>query len=306
MKKEKEPLSLVVRKVLEYENRRKILLLIKVIILSGIVYVQSFHPELLKTLKLTQIYINAILFYLGFNILISIGRTLTVSYFIRKRRSGKLSYNFVIGINTIASLVKIVILLLSIGMLFDISLQGFFTSISIFAAAIAILSKDYVSNMINGMIIMFSDQISINDFVEVGAFKGKIINITLTNIHLLNEDDDIIYIPNNIVLTTNVINYTKRPIRKISLDLEVSLNAVKDVDALEEFLIKKLHVFKNEIEDNSFTLKVKEIKKDSIWLKFQYLLKKPNRDLEKDIKKLTVRSVVKYIGEELKSANNAI
>lgn len=85
-----------------------------------------------------------------------------------------------------------------------------FTSLSIVFAGIAILTKDYITNMVNGMIITFSGQLSIGDNVRLGKQRGKIVDITLQNIHMLNDDDDMIYIPNNLLLSSEVVNYTRR------------------------------------------------------------------------------------------------
>ena len=74
------------------------------------------------------------------------------------------------------------------------------------AAALVLITKDYISNLINGMYLTFNRIINIGDQVQIGSLKGKILDITLTNVHLLNDDDDIIYIPNNNVFSTEIIN----------------------------------------------------------------------------------------------------
>jgi len=55
----------------------------------------------------------------------------------------------------------------------DITVKEFFYSITIIAAALAIVFKDYILNGLNGMILMFGDNYRIGDFVEVNGIKGQ-------------------------------------------------------------------------------------------------------------------------------------
>lgn len=81
--------------------------------------------------------------------------------------------NFVVGINQMSSVISFIIFFVSALSVFDISMAQLFTSISIVAAALAILTKDYISNMINGLILMFTNQLSLNDIVKIGANREE-------------------------------------------------------------------------------------------------------------------------------------
>ncbi|MBL0005817.1 MAG: mechanosensitive ion channel [Saprospiraceae bacterium] len=110
---------------------------------------------------------------------------------------------------------------ISIFGLFGISLAHMFTTLSIVAAAIAIISKDFFADIISGVVISFSKEISIDDHVKIGDHRGKILDINIAKTALLNEDDDIIFIPNSTVFTSDVINYTKKQIKKTSIEFEI-------------------------------------------------------------------------------------
>src|SRR5690606_19448141 len=96
----------------------------------------------------------------------------------RRRNKVKTHDNFIIGINSIYYIFLSILLILLVMVSMKVNIREFFTSISIIAAAIAILSKDYISNAINGMILMFNNQISIGDHIKIGQHKGKIIHIS--------------------------------------------------------------------------------------------------------------------------------
>jgi small-conductance mechanosensitive channel len=218
----------------------------------------------------------------------------------RRRHGVRGDDNFIIGIGHIYSLLVVFGLIAGILSLFQINARELFTSLSIIFAGLAILTKDYISNMINGMIITFSGQMSIGDNVRIGQHRGKITDITLQNIHLLNDDDDVIYVPNNVVLTSDVVNYTKREIKRTSIDFDIDFRYLQSVEELEAELIKALEPFHAYINADSYYLRVAEVHKDRIALKFQYILKEPNKELERRVRRRAVRRLVEILSERQK------
>src|SRR5690606_32825208 len=173
-----------------------------------------------------------------------------------------------------------------------------FTSLSIIAAAIAILSKDYISNMINGMIIMFNDQISLGDFVKVGEYRGTVVDITFVNIHLIDENGDLVFFPNGYIFSHEVVNYTKRDINKMSIYFEMDIKFLDDVERVEEYLKESIKKFQGFIKPGSYFLRTVSIQKDAVEFNFQYVIKKQDVKTEKDIRKTVLRSVVSYVKRE--------
>ncbi|MBP6810507.1 MAG: mechanosensitive ion channel, partial [Saprospiraceae bacterium] len=178
------------------------------------------------------------------------------TWWYRRRHKIKRDDNFIIGVGQIYLLLLVVGLVVGLLSLFRIDVRQLFTSLSIVFAGIAILTKDYISNMINGMIITFSGQLSIGDNVRIGLHRGKITDITLQNIHLLNDDDDMIYIPNSLLLISEVVNYTNRDIKRTSIEFEIDLKHLKNVEELEQILIETLSPFQDLIKPESHYLRV--------------------------------------------------
>ncbi|MCC6817907.1 MAG: mechanosensitive ion channel [Bacteroidia bacterium] len=179
-------------------------------------------------------------------------------YVYRRRNKIKGKDNFIIGINTIYYVFLTILLLLLTMVVMKVNIKEFFTSISIIAAAIAIVSKDYISNAINGMILMFNNQFSINDKIKIGHQKGRIIHISLLNVQIINEEDDIIFIPNNSVLSQEIINYSKAESTKVSMELTVDAFGIESFDELEKYFASKLELDVN-VEKGSFKLKILEV-----------------------------------------------
>jgi small-conductance mechanosensitive channel len=169
------------------------------------------------------------------------------------------------------------------------------------AAAIAIISKDYLVNMINGFILMFSNQLSLNDYIKVGDLSGRILDITLLNIVLLSDEDEVIYIPNTLVATSNVVNSTKKNFKKLSFDFELGPEVLGNPDELEDYIVDSLKVEFKDISLEKFSLKIIEIKKDSVNLKLHITLDKKHKDLEKPVRRFINKTILNYIAESKKA-----
>jgi small-conductance mechanosensitive channel len=222
-------------------------------------------------------------------------RLLAMIYRHRKHLPYHRKDNVTLGLSNISLVVITIYAVISAFELFGLSPGQIFTSLSIVAAAFAILSKDFITDIISGIVISFSREISIDDFVKINEQRGKIIDINITKVALLNEDDDIIFIPNSKVNSAEVINYTKKQIKKTSIDFEVPTGSIPSVEVLEESLIKSLEEYHHLIEPNSYFLRVVHIRKDFLALKFQYNLIQFSREMERQIKRKCIRSVVKII-----------
>lgn len=193
--------------------------------------------------------------------------------------------NFVVGINTLSLIIASVLLFFIFLQLFNVEIKQFFTSISIIAAAIAIISKDYISNAINGMILMFNTHISIGDYVKIGDQKGKINHLSLINVHLLNEEGDLVLIPNNVVFSTQIVNYTKGETRKAQLELPLPLSMVEDLGKTELLFKESISDFKHKANINSLSFKIIEITKEVVIVRISVLLHEPDHTVEKEIRR---------------------
>jgi small-conductance mechanosensitive channel len=225
-----------------------------------------------------------------------------VVLFYRSELVGKRD-NFLYGIGHIKTVLYALYAGLLLLAVLNISLEKALTTLSLLAAAIVLIAKDYISNFINGMYMTFARVINIGDEVSIGLHKGKIQDITLSSVHLLNEDDDLIYIPNSVVFSTDIVNYTRREIKKTSLDFEIDVLGVKDVVAFESEIIEGMKEFHSNITPDSYNLKVVLITSELIKFKFQFLvIEGTDKELERLIKRRTIRHIVKLVNERTEKA----
>lgn len=207
----------------------------------------------------------------------------------RKRNHIRGKDNFIIGINTIYYIFLSALMIILVMVLLKVNIREFFTSISIIAAAIAIVSKDYIANAINGMILMFNNQISIGDHIRVGPHKGKITHISLLNLQIINEEGDLVYIPNTSVLSMEIVNYTKTESRKVSMEFTADPAYAESVEELESLFASALENNPN-IEKNTFQLTALEVHRRRVRFRAEAILKVRDIQTEKQFKRVLINT----------------
>ena len=225
---------------------------------------------------------------------IEAARLMTIAFY--RPQGGVKKDNFTTGISQIARIVYSLLFAVIIMSLFTISVKEAITTLSLLAAALVLITKDYISNLINGMYMTFARIVNIGDTVKIADSHGKIIDITLSNVHLLNEDDDIVYIPNNNVFTSQIINYTRRELKKSSIDFELNVEYIDQLERLEREIIFALKDQQELILPESMVLKVNSIKHDYCAFKFQYILNDPlNKQHDNRIRRQVIAYVMRQV-----------
>jgi small-conductance mechanosensitive channel len=179
--------------------------------------------------------------------------------------------------------------------LIGIDYKTLFTSLSIVAAAIAIVTKEFIAEILCGIIMSFSKRILINDYVRIGEMKGKILDMGLHKITFLNEDDDIIFIPNTKVYNSEIINYTQSDQRRINIDFSLIIAMVDNFEQLEQDVRVELKDIEQLIEPESFVLKITHLTKDVVELKLLFTSISARPEDVRDLRRRTTRRLLNYV-----------
>ncbi|PPK86232.1 small-conductance mechanosensitive channel [Neolewinella xylanilytica] len=209
-----------------------------------------------------------------------------------KRRGAK---NFIYGVENIRKLLIGGVVVFTVFSLIGIDFTALFTGLSLVAAAIAIVSKDFVNDLIVGIYYSFTDVFEVGDYVRFYTYRGRVTDIGLLKVKILNDNDDVVILPNGKIYTSEIINYTRRDVRLLSIDFEMDIKAITDVNELERELIESIRGFSDLIEPNSYLLKIVEVKKDYMEIKFQFRLRYMDRERQREVKRKVVREVFSYV-----------
>ena len=233
--------------------------------------------------------------FLTGSILVAIGRFMLIAIYRRRnKKNNRVRGNYVLGINQIATLLNIVFVILGLMMAFGINPKEFLTSITIVAMAIALLFRDYITNMISGLLIMFSDQFTIGDTVRIGEHQGKIMDITLANIMVRNDDDDVVLIPNNTAFTANIINQSLQNSKKLTIEFELPLASSRHNTALVDDIHGPLQPYGAEVVPDSFQLRVVGVGKDAVQYKLQLSTARKDTPLRRKLRDELYQRIIAF------------
>ena len=247
---------------------------------------------------------KALMVFLGPSLVISVLRLIIIYWYIKKHKfKNNIKDNFILGINRIVSILNTVFLVIAVITMFDVELKDFVFSVSIVAAAIAVTFKDYITNMINGLIIMFSDRLSLGDHIKIGDNEGKILDITLINMILQNEDSDMVIVPNSIAFSSVIINQSKQNTKKLSIEFDMSLDNGYTPEYIENYLNKILDNYTANVVPKGLTVKTLAINKDVAVFKAMVLLKHYDKVKEREIRRAINTALIR-LSATLKKENN--
>ncbi len=270
------------KRIRQHELKRRTLFGLKLALLLAVVYVYvEYHPWLRAQETLVLRLAKMLLFYLSANLLISLGRTLLVYFYLKGQNPQPKQSSVVLAINRIATLLKRGALVVAAFLLFDLKWNDFFSTFSLVAVATVLVTKDYIANTINGLVNMMSDRLSLGDHVRINGHEGKIVNITLSNVYLVDNEDHLITIPNNTVFAADVINYGKQRAGRVAVPFEL-----KREDGLgdwEDRLREAMRPYDQWIKADSYELVVREITTDKIVCAFTFTLKRPNYERAEEL-----------------------
>jgi len=276
----------------KWKSTTYVVLLVMIIYLK---FVDSKASEFIAKTDLMKSILGFIIFYLLIYLLSN-----SAKYFYNRSRkiTNNKKNNVHFGIENIANFLLGGGLLVLFMSLLGVKPIELITSLTIVAAAFAILTKEYIVDFLSGIYLSFSNTFEINDYVKIDHQKGKVIEISMLKVKILNDDDDVVILPNSKVHYNEIINYTRRDVRLMNVDFQIALKYIDNIEQLEREIISSLESFSEYIEPRSYNLKVVEMKMDYLELKFQYTLKLSDMDLVKKIRRKTIREVFNFISSK--------
>lgn len=99
------------------------------------------------------------------------------------------------------------------------------------SVAIGFSLKDVLSNYMSGVILLAARPFRINDQVVIGDYEGTIVQVQLRATTMITYDGRLVYIPNQHVFQSSIINNTASPVRRsdvmVGIDYDADLNTAR-------------------------------------------------------------------------------
>ncbi len=127
----------------------------------------------------------------------------------------------------------------------DINLTAIFGAAGVIGIILGVASQTSIGNIVSGFFLVSEKPFELGDLIRIGDKTGTVYSIDLLSIKIKTLDNLLLRIPNQTVISTEVINVTKFPIRRLDIDLSV---------AYKEDLVKVMEVIKGVVKRNPFCL----------------------------------------------------
>lgn len=123
------------------------------------------------------------------------------------------------------AIMRILLLLLSVMIALNIigvPISSFLAVFSVIGLALSLAVQGVLKNFAGGMIILASKPFSLGDYIEAETVAGTVEEISLLYTRLTTPDGRTIYVPNDVLYSSQMINYTYSGTRRIEVPIGVS------------------------------------------------------------------------------------
>lgn len=281
-------------------NRRKIFFYIILGIL-GMIYVARFiYSKKFNQVPNVTLLLDLLFMYFILTTIFSLIKIITISTYRKIKKLPLTSTdNIILGIESLYWLFLGIAIFIGTLQFIAIDLQTFFTSFALISVAFSWIFKEYIANILDGLIIMFSKDFKIGDYIVVGEYKGRIRHITFMNTEIKTDEGDIVFIPNTLILQREVTNFSKIKSKRIIYEFEIDKFHFPKIRKIEKSIIKNLKKeFEDIFEEERFFLKVVKIHHEGALLSAEIPITKYNFALEDFVKKNVSLSVMEFIDKE--------
>ncbi|KAA5968221.1 MULTISPECIES: small-conductance mechanosensitive channel MscS [Pantoea] len=94
--------------------------------------------------------------------------------------------------------------------------------------AVGLALKDSLSNLAAGVLLVIFRHFRAGEFVDLGGIMGTVMNVQIFSTTLKSADGKLVVVPNGKIITGNIVNFSREPIRRNEFIIGVSYDA--DVD----------------------------------------------------------------------------
>ncbi len=159
-----------------------------------------------------------------------------IAYVVKKLLPQKLSQQRKMIINRFVQYSGIITLLLIIVSELDIDLTAIFGAAGVIGIVVGIASQTSIGNIVSGFFLVSEKSFEIGDLIKIGDKSGVVYSIDLLSIKIKTFDNLLLRIPNQTVISSEVTNVTRFPIRRLDFDLSVAYK--EDLEKVKQVLEK--------------------------------------------------------------------
>lgn len=120
-----------------------------------------------------------------------------------------------------------------------INTSSLIAAFSIFGLAISLSVQNLMSNVANAINIYANHPFKVDDYVEINGVEGTVVKISLMFTKLRTYKNEMLFIPNSVVGSSIIKNYTHEEYRRVEYTIGVSYD--NDVEKVKTALMELLN-----------------------------------------------------------------
>lgn len=146
-----------------------------------------------------------------------------------------------------------------------VDMTALLASAGIAGLAIGMASKDMLSDVIAGILILTDSPYRLNDVISVNdkSIKGKVTRIGIRSTRLLTADNMEIIIPNSVMGNARIMNETSAPTPSFRTQLEISTASGVNSDTVRALLLNVASQNKEVLQDKPYLVQLINFDQDS-------------------------------------------
>lgn len=116
---------------------------------------------------------------------------------------------------------KILVVLMLIGYL-GIDTSAVSALIASLGVGVGLAVNGTLSNFAGGILLLVTRPFRDGDYISANGFEGTVEDIFICNTKIRTNDNKVVYIPNGKLSTSEIVNYSEKPTRRVDLTFSVS------------------------------------------------------------------------------------
>ncbi len=146
------------------------------------------------------------------------------------------------------------------------------TGVGVGGLAVAFISKDSLSSLFAGLILLLDKPFVIGDWISVGTTEGIVEDISYRSTSIRTFDQSVVIIPNSTIGSANITNWSRMKKRRVSFELGIAYDTpIEKITECMNEIKKMIQMFgtkKKKGEEDLTRYKRAVVEKDSVLVNF--------------------------------------
>jgi len=155
-----------------------------------------------------------------------------------------------------------VLVLITVAGIVGIPTTSFVAIIGAAGLAVGLALQGSLANFAGGVLILFLKPFKVGDFIEGAGHSGTVEEISIFYTNMKTAKNQAVIIPNAQLSNNSIVNYSKKPIRR--LDLVFGIDYGDDIDKAKEILKQIISSEYRVLDDPSYMIAVDSLGDSSV------------------------------------------